>query len=159
MNGCGHCENMHDDWERVKSELENSHNDKKIAIVDVDSNAASQMNLGRSILGFPTIMHTRNGKEISKYEGPRKSKQMKDWILKSAKSLKDNRSSAKLSHRHPLKTIKSLSYPRSLDNLSTLSNLNLSSILKKTRKHKAKNNKKKTNKKKVKRKKSKRKKK
>ncbi len=88
MDGCGHCENMHNDWEELKHQLSNRYNNTNLAIVDVDSNAASQMDLGRSILGYPTIMHTRNGKEVSKYNGPRKTKQLKEWILKTAKALK-----------------------------------------------------------------------
>tara|TARA_B100000963_G_C22638181_1_gene678770 strand:- start:7004 stop:7438 length:435 start_codon:yes stop_codon:yes gene_type:complete len=92
MDGCGHCENMHHDWEELKQELSNKHNNANIAIVDVDSNAASQMDLGRSILGYPTIMHTRNGKEVSKYNGPRKTKQLKEWILRTANSIKTSNS-------------------------------------------------------------------
>ena len=37
-------------------------------------------------------MHTRNGKEVGKYNGPRKTKQLKEWILKTANSLKSSNS-------------------------------------------------------------------
>ena len=72
MEHCGHCEAMAPEWNKMKHEImkNNGSSMENSAIVEIDAPASSKIPIGRTIMGFPTIMHTRNGKEVSRYEGP-----------------------------------------------------------------------------------------
>ena len=91
MDGCGHCDAMKNDWDTMKEELSNEYESPNVAVVDIDSDASSELPVGRTISGFPTIMHTRNGNEVSKYQGERSNNSMKKWILENAPTLKKKR--------------------------------------------------------------------
>ena len=83
MDGCGHCERMKPDWEKLKySSKVPNWNDAVIS--SIESSHLTKDSRGiindKSIVGFPTLRHYKN-KEKEEYNKPDRSFQsLEEWI-------------------------------------------------------------------------------
>jgi len=85
MNGCGHCENMKSDWNKLIDELKDKHKDEIIlgAIESSNMDIFKKSGISPSISGFPTILyfHPNNLTRHDAYKGDRSYEDLKKWIL------------------------------------------------------------------------------
>jgi thioredoxin-related protein len=72
LNGCPHCENAKDEWEKV---VKKNKTDVKLCLVERNDNPEFMEKL--DIEGYPTfVVVDENGDKINEYNGPRNSKAM-----------------------------------------------------------------------------------
>ena len=85
MDGCGHCENMKPDWNKVIDELKDKYKDEIIlgAIESSDMDMFKKSGISPSVSGFPTILyfHPNNITRHDIYNGDRSYADLKKWIL------------------------------------------------------------------------------
>lgn len=85
MDGCGHCENMKPDWNKLIEELKDKHKDEIIlgAIESSNMHIFKKSGISPSISGFPTILyfHPNNLTRPDAYKGDRSYEDLKKWIL------------------------------------------------------------------------------
>lgn len=70
--GCGHCQNMKPEWEKLKSRVANTAGNG--SLVEFDSRVMPMVNypeLTSRISGYPTILLFKNGKVCGEYRGNR----------------------------------------------------------------------------------------
>ena len=75
--GCGHCQNMKPEWEKLKSRVANTAGNG--SLVEFDSRVMPMVNypeLTSRISGYPTILLFKNGKVCGEYTGNRSSDDM-----------------------------------------------------------------------------------
>ncbi len=93
MDGCGHCENMKEDWNHMVNVLKKKPCDKnKVKVFEVNGNALSSINspIVKNIHGFPTILKASNGSYNPMqdvYNGDRSSSDMLKWSLNKLNKL------------------------------------------------------------------------
>lgn len=85
MDGCGHCENMKPDWNKLIDELKDKYKDEIIlgAIESSDMDMFKKSGISPSVSGFPTILyfHPNNITRHDMYNGDRSYEDLKKWIL------------------------------------------------------------------------------
>jgi thioredoxin-related protein len=85
MDGCGHCENMKPDWNKLIEELKDKHKDEIIlgAIESSNMHIFKKSGISPSVSGFPTILyfHPNNLTRPDAYKGDRSYEDLKKWIL------------------------------------------------------------------------------
>lgn len=85
MDGCGHCEIMKPEWNKVINELKEKHKDEIIlgAIESGDMDMFKKSGISPSVSGFPTILyfHPNNLSRNDIYNGDRSYEDLKKWIL------------------------------------------------------------------------------
>jgi len=75
--GCGHCQNMKPEWEKLKSRVANTAGNG--SLVEFDSRVMPMVNypeLTSRISGYPTILLFNNGKVCGEYRGNKSSDDM-----------------------------------------------------------------------------------
>ena len=88
MDGCGHCEAMKPEWEKLLSMKEI---ESKLLLVRIN---ATQINalpqeLTQNLLGFPTLYMVKNGKIKVEFMKERTAEEMKKFILEVISNEKD----------------------------------------------------------------------
>jgi thiol-disulfide isomerase/thioredoxin len=85
MNGCGHCETMKPDWNKLITELKDKHKNEIIlgAIESGNMDMFKKHGISPSVSGFPTILyfHPSRHNMPEHYKGDRSYEDMKKWIL------------------------------------------------------------------------------
>ena len=85
MDGCGHCERMKPDWNKLIEELKDKHKNEIIlgAIESSNMDMFKKSNISPSVSGFPTILyfHPNNLSRHEAYKGDRSYEDLKKWIL------------------------------------------------------------------------------
>ena len=87
MDGCSHCENMKEDWNKMLKVLKKKPiNKDKLKILEVNGNALPYINspVAKGVYGFPTIIKSTNGyhnANMDTYNGNRTMKDMLAWSL------------------------------------------------------------------------------
>jgi thiol-disulfide isomerase/thioredoxin len=85
MDGCGHCEKMKPDWNKLIDELKEKHKDEIIlgAIESSNMDMFKKSGISPSVSGFPTILyfHPNNITRHDMYNGDRSYEDLKKWIL------------------------------------------------------------------------------
>lgn len=85
MDGCGHCDIMKPDWNKLIQELKDKHKDEIIlgAIERSNMHLFKKSGISPSVSGFPTILyfHPNNLTRHEAYKGDRSYEDLKKWIL------------------------------------------------------------------------------
>lgn len=69
MEGCGPCNAIRPEWEKLKNVLKNYSNNENIVIMDIDKDIVDKINYLQKPSSFPTIKYiTNKGKNIENYE-------------------------------------------------------------------------------------------
>ena len=105
MDGCGHCEAMKPEWEKLLSMKEI---ESKLLLVRIN---ATQINalpqeLTQNLLGFPTLYMVKDGKIKVEFMKERTAEEMKKFILEVISNEKDNSIGGAKSKKKNNKTIK-----------------------------------------------------
>ena len=82
MNGCGHCEHMKPEWDKLKNKTELSKH--KVIFVDVESELANLLPTKHGVIngGYPTLKLIKiGGKDQQLYDGGRTSEDMSNFIM------------------------------------------------------------------------------
>ena len=84
---CGHCREMAPQWAALKDEFNNIKLNVNIIEVHADTLGDIKSDCAKNIPGYPTIMEVKkNGKAGKEYNGNRKVKDLKKFILKTFKN-------------------------------------------------------------------------
>jgi protein disulfide-isomerase A6 len=86
---CGHCQNLHPEWLKMKKELKMLAKKKQYVIeyVEIEEIETDKMNdfktrfPGLTVNGYPTIFKNTSGNQLEYYGGDRSASKMKDWVL------------------------------------------------------------------------------
>ena len=86
--GCGHCENMRADWEKLEQSAKNMAGE--IQLMDINADALDNIGDKRfNVSGFPTILLLdKNGKEEKSYTGDRSHDDMLNFLKREINNLK-----------------------------------------------------------------------
>ena len=86
--GCGHCENMKADWEKLEQSAKNMAGE--IQLMDIHADAIDKIPDKRfNVSGFPTILLLdKNGKEEKSYTGDRSHDDMLNFLKREIDNLK-----------------------------------------------------------------------
>jgi thiol-disulfide isomerase/thioredoxin len=69
MEGCGPCNAVRPEWEKLKNVLKKYNNNENIVIIDIDKDIVDKINYLQKPTSFPTIKYiTDKGKNIENYE-------------------------------------------------------------------------------------------
>jgi thiol-disulfide isomerase/thioredoxin len=69
MEGCGPCNAVRPEWEKLKNVLKNYSNNENIVIMDIDKDIVDKINYLQKPTSFPTIKYiTNKGKNVENYE-------------------------------------------------------------------------------------------
>lgn len=71
MDGCFHCDAMKPAWNEMENRMIRREMRCPMALAKVNSDYLSQVDTPRSVYGFPTIMHLKDGDFVEEHEGPR----------------------------------------------------------------------------------------
>ena len=71
MDGCFHCDAMKPAWSEMENRMRRRETRCPMALAKVNSDYLSQVDTPRSVYGFPTIMHLKEGDFVEEHEGPR----------------------------------------------------------------------------------------
>ena len=74
---CGHCKQLAPVWTDLAKSLEN---DKTVNIAKVDCTQAKSVCQQRGIVGYPTLIYSRNGKIFTRYEKGRDLRSLLDFV-------------------------------------------------------------------------------
>jgi thioredoxin-like negative regulator of GroEL len=76
--GCPHCDNMKDEWAKMKKSLPSKYN-----VVDVNTSLAKNQKLAKqyNVQGVPHIVKVNSAGQ-SVYKGQRTASAMKQWVMK-----------------------------------------------------------------------------
>lgn len=72
---CGHCRDMHNDWEELKNN--NRHN---VRLAKVEHDFVSGIENNPPVQGYPTIVLYKNGKVVGIYQGERKQEAFNNYL-------------------------------------------------------------------------------
>jgi len=119
MYGCIWCNKMKPEWDKLSHRL--SGNRKDVLVLDVDSDAVSNMShpMKNSINGYPTIIYSPKGanNSFSKFEDElgRTAENMENWLNTVSRKSSHSSLSSRSIYLSPsvLKTLKSLKKKRS----------------------------------------------
>ena len=85
MNGCGHCETMKPDWNKLITELKDKHKNEIIlgAVESSNMDMFKKHGISPSVSGFPKILyfHPSRHNMPEHYKGDRSYEDLKKWIL------------------------------------------------------------------------------
>ena len=101
-NGCGHCNNMKPEWEKLKNKTELSK--YKVIIVDVESESANLLPGTHGVIngGYPTLKLIKiGGKNQELYEGERTAEDMTKFIIEE---LRENKKMTGGTRKTPIKS-------------------------------------------------------
>ena len=83
-DSCGHCKAMNNEWKKLKAKLSNLHKEDNFNLVDVRNDYVNELpnEISSKIIGFPTIMATKDGNMIKSFDDDREEAKMYDFCKK-----------------------------------------------------------------------------
>lgn len=99
LPNCIHCINMRQNWELMKSKLQQQH--KKCNIYELNGEDLHDIEhpIKEGIQGFPTLINTKNGKILNHFEKERNIENMMNFVLSNVSNTKNGRNSLKIIKR------------------------------------------------------------
>ena len=90
MDGCYHCENMDNDWNKLQELVNVAPLSKHTGhIIKVDSGADMKSPCVQGITGYPVVGFTHKGKMKKEYRGDRTTEDLQKFIDTSMKTVKE----------------------------------------------------------------------
>jgi len=93
MDGCGACEGLKPEWNKFEKQVMKSKGGEKTIVAKVKSLYMNDIEGYKSIIGYPTIYHLRNGEKIGEFSDNRTS----DSLMRFYKSISGHKGGKRVS--------------------------------------------------------------